>query len=87
MRFDLYVDFSMAIPKYSIPTSPRSQTLGKLQGLDGSLTLLAMDVVGSNEAPVKVERKRIVVSVCWILGFQSLVSWNTVLTIADYYYA
>ncbi|KAJ0436447.1 hypothetical protein HanHA300_Chr16g0590921 [Helianthus annuus] len=46
-----------------------------------------MDVVGSNEAPVKVERKRIVVSVCWILGFQSLVSWNTVLTIADYYYA
>ncbi|KAM0038365.1 hypothetical protein Hdeb2414_s0013g00413971 [Helianthus debilis subsp. tardiflorus] len=59
----------------------------QLQGLDGSLTLLAMDVVGSNEAPVKVERKRIVVSVCWILGFQSLGSWNTVLTIADYYYA
>lgn len=25
--------------------------------------------------------------VCWILGFGSLVSWNSLLSIGDYYYA
>ncbi|KAI7745813.1 hypothetical protein M8C21_027483 [Ambrosia artemisiifolia] len=50
--------------------------------------MAAMDVVdGSNETPVKVEGKRLAVLVCWILGFGSLVSWNSMLTIGDYYYA
>ncbi|KAJ0438618.1 putative equilibrative nucleoside transporter, MFS transporter superfamily [Helianthus annuus] len=49
--------------------------------------MAAMDVVGSNETPVKVEGKRLAILVCWILGFGSLVSWNSMLTIGDYYYA
>ncbi|MFS7939694.1 hypothetical protein Hanom_Chr05g00454901 [Helianthus anomalus] len=44
-----------------------------------------MDVIGYNETPVKVER--IAILVCWILGFQSLVSWNSMLNIGDYCYA
>ncbi|XP_076901288.1 equilibrative nucleotide transporter 3-like [Bidens hawaiensis] len=46
-----------------------------------------MDVTGSYETPVKVEGKGIAVIVCWILGFGSLVSWYSMLTIGDYYYA
>uniref|UniRef100_A0A803NZG0 Equilibrative nucleotide transporter 3-like n=2 Tax=Cannabis sativa TaxID=3483 RepID=A0A803NZG0_CANSA len=36
---------------------------------------------------VRHEGKNVAVLVCWILGLGSLVSWNSMLTIADYYYA
>ncbi|GLT45623.1 hypothetical protein SLA2020_194430 [Shorea laevis] len=36
--------------------------------------------------PTKLEGKLRAVVVCWILGFGSLVSWNSMLTIEDYYY-
>ncbi|KAK1424590.1 hypothetical protein QVD17_19923 [Tagetes erecta] len=54
---------------------------------DFSLYIVAMNVAGPNETPVKVEGKVIAIIVCWILGFGSLVSWNSMLTIGDYYYA
>ncbi|XP_035843052.1 equilibrative nucleotide transporter 3 isoform X5 [Helianthus annuus] len=42
--------------------------------------------VDPNETPVKLEGKGIAILVCWILGFGTLVSWNSMLTIGDYYY-
>ncbi|GMH15808.1 hypothetical protein Nepgr_017649 [Nepenthes gracilis] len=36
--------------------------------------------------PARVEGKWTAVFVCWILGFGSLVAWNSMLTISDYYY-
>ncbi|PWA94479.1 major facilitator superfamily protein [Artemisia annua] len=41
---------------------------------------------GTSEIPVKLEGNFIAMVVCWILGFGSLVSWNSMLTIGDYYY-
>ncbi|KAI3732065.1 hypothetical protein L1987_63262 [Smallanthus sonchifolius] len=46
----------------------------------------AMNVDYPNETPVKLEGKSVAVLVCWILGFGTLVSWNSMLTIGDYYY-
>ncbi|KAK1412319.1 hypothetical protein QVD17_33470 [Tagetes erecta] len=45
-----------------------------------------MNVVDTNETPVKLEGNVIGIVVCWILGFGTLVSWNSMLTIGDYYY-
>nr|XP_043624405.1 equilibrative nucleotide transporter 3-like [Erigeron canadensis] len=45
-----------------------------------------MNVAGPNEAPVRLEGKSVAIFVCWILGFGSLVAWNSMLTIGDYYY-
>ncbi|KAM0050006.1 putative equilibrative nucleoside transporter [Helianthus debilis subsp. tardiflorus] len=42
--------------------------------------------VDPNETPVKLEGKGIAILVCWILGFGTLVSWNSMLTVGDYYY-
>ncbi|GJX50921.1 equilibrative nucleotide transporter 3-like protein [Tanacetum coccineum] len=40
-----------------------------------------------DEIPMKLEGNCIAMAVCWILGFGSLVCWNSMLTIGDYYYA
>ncbi|KAH7545896.1 equilibrative nucleotide transporter 3 isoform X2 [Ziziphus jujuba] len=40
----------------------------------------------SGGLPVKLEGKYKALLVCWILGLGSLVSWNSMLTIGDYYY-
>nr|GEV27549.1 equilibrative nucleotide transporter 3-like [Tanacetum cinerariifolium] len=40
-----------------------------------------------DEVPMKLEGNCIAMAVCWILGFGSLVCWNSMLTIGDYYYA
>ncbi|KAG6751339.1 hypothetical protein POTOM_045872 [Populus tomentosa] len=36
-------------------------------------------------APAKLEGKHAAVLVCWLLGIGCLVSWNSMLTIEDYY--
>ncbi|CAN1165939.1 Equilibrative nucleotide transporter 3 [Linum perenne] len=41
---------------------------------------------GADELPAKLEGKNKALFVCWILGFGSLVSWNSMLTIGDYYF-
>ncbi|KAI3818755.1 hypothetical protein L1987_12572 [Smallanthus sonchifolius] len=62
------------------------------QNVKDSLFLLclcsmpAMNVADPNETPVKLEGKSVAIVVCWILGFGTLVSWNSMLTIGDYYY-
>ncbi|KAG4142406.1 hypothetical protein ERO13_D06G127500v2 [Gossypium hirsutum] len=43
------------------------------------------NVVGG-ESPSRLEGKLSAMIVCWILGFGSLISWNSMLTIGDYYY-
>ncbi|KAL8229628.1 hypothetical protein R6Q57_014528 [Mikania cordata] len=40
-----------------------------------------------DEPPHKLKGKEIAIAVCWILGLGSLVAWNSMLTIGDYYYA
>ncbi|KAK9065331.1 hypothetical protein SSX86_016714 [Deinandra increscens subsp. villosa] len=40
-----------------------------------------------DETPQKLEGKGLAIVVCWVLGFGSLVAWNSMLTIGDYYYA
>ncbi|CDO99651.1 unnamed protein product [Coffea canephora] len=44
---------------------------------------------GSSGSPTpgRLEGKRAAMVVCWFLGLGSLVSWNSMLTIGDYYYA
>ncbi|XP_027160847.1 equilibrative nucleotide transporter 3-like isoform X2 [Coffea eugenioides] len=48
-----------------------------------------MTEVGSSGSPTpgRLEGKRAAMVVCWFLGLGSLVSWNSMLTIGDYYYA
>ncbi|KAF3451582.1 hypothetical protein FNV43_RR07677 [Rhamnella rubrinervis] len=41
---------------------------------------------GAAVVAVKLEGKHKALLVCWILGLGSLVSWNSMLTIGDYYY-
>ncbi|XAR66376.1 hypothetical protein NMG60_11012589 [Bertholletia excelsa] len=41
---------------------------------------------GSSEAPTRLKGKYSAMIVCWFLGLGSLVSWNSMLTIGDYYY-
>ncbi|KAK8629424.1 hypothetical protein V6N13_078265 [Hibiscus sabdariffa] len=43
-------------------------------------------MVDGGDSPSRLEGKVSAVIVCWILGFGSLVSWNSMLTIGDYYY-
>ncbi|XP_057961222.1 equilibrative nucleotide transporter 3-like [Malania oleifera] len=45
-----------------------------------------MTVADGSGPSSKLEGKFIAMVVCWILGFGSLVSWNSMLTIGDYYY-
>nr|GLL24044.1 equilibrative nucleotide transporter 3-like [Ipomoea trifida] len=40
----------------------------------------------SSRNPTRLEGKPSAIIVCWILGLGSLVSWNSMLTIGDYYY-
>ncbi|PKI58532.1 hypothetical protein CRG98_021093, partial [Punica granatum] len=41
---------------------------------------------GDIAVPTRLEGKFKATVVCWILGFGSLVAWNSMLTIGDYYY-
>ncbi|KAJ4842743.1 hypothetical protein Tsubulata_027203, partial [Turnera subulata] len=47
---------------------------------------LAMTSANGTEAPTRLEGKYKALVVCWLLGLGSLVSWNSMLTIGDYYY-
>ncbi|XP_052180911.1 equilibrative nucleotide transporter 3-like [Diospyros lotus] len=40
----------------------------------------------ATEAPLRLDGKYGAIVVCWILGLGALVSWNSMLTIGDYYY-
>ncbi|KAL3345450.1 hypothetical protein AABB24_024418, partial [Solanum stoloniferum] len=40
-----------------------------------------------SSSPTRLEGKFMGIFVCWILGLGSLVSWNSLLSIGDYYYA
>ncbi|PPS08306.1 hypothetical protein GOBAR_AA12348 [Gossypium barbadense] len=44
-----------------------------------------MTVVDGGESPSRLEGKISGMIVCWILGFGSLIAWNSMLTIGDYY--
>ncbi|KAJ0637164.1 putative equilibrative nucleoside transporter [Helianthus annuus] len=50
------------------------------------MIMSAMNVADPDEPPQKLEGKGIAIVVCWILGLGSLVAWNSMLTIGDYYY-
>ncbi|WJZ96257.1 hypothetical protein VitviT2T_014959 [Vitis vinifera] len=45
-----------------------------------------MTIANGGAAPARLEGKSSAMLVCWILGLGSLVSWNSMLTIGDYYY-
>ncbi|KAA3477962.1 equilibrative nucleotide transporter 3-like [Gossypium australe] len=45
-----------------------------------------MTNVYGGESPSRLEGKLSAMIICWILGFGSLISWNSMLTIGDYYY-
>ncbi|XP_012434512.1 equilibrative nucleotide transporter 3 isoform X1 [Gossypium raimondii] len=45
-----------------------------------------MTIVDGGESPSRLEGKISAMIVCWILGFGSLIAWNSMLTIGDYYY-
>nr|POE62227.1 equilibrative nucleotide transporter 3 [Quercus suber] len=45
-----------------------------------------MAIVDKSEPQTRLEGKYKAVAVCWILGLGSLMSWNSMLTIGDYYY-
>ncbi|GMJ14649.1 EQUILIBRATIVE NUCLEOSIDE TRANSPORTER 3, FUDR RESISTANT 1 [Hibiscus trionum] len=45
-----------------------------------------MTIVEGGDSPSRLQGKVSAMIVCWILGFGSLVSWNSMLTIGDYYY-
>ncbi|RYQ82349.1 hypothetical protein Ahy_B10g100936 isoform B [Arachis hypogaea] len=47
----------------------------------------AMVTSDENEEPRRLEGKQKAMAVCFILGLGSLVSWNSMLTIGDYYYS
>nr|XP_027105134.1 equilibrative nucleotide transporter 3-like [Coffea arabica] len=44
------------------------------------------DMNGS-PTPARLEGKLTAIVVCWVLGLGTLVAWNTMLTVGDYYYA
>ncbi|XP_031286896.1 equilibrative nucleotide transporter 3-like [Pistacia vera] len=44
-----------------------------------------MTIAIETETPARLEGKYKAMAVCWILGLGSLVSWNSMLTIGDYY--
>ncbi|XP_021726200.1 equilibrative nucleotide transporter 3-like [Chenopodium quinoa] len=41
---------------------------------------------GNDGTPTRLEGKWSAVLVCWLLGMGTLLSWNTMLTVGDYYY-
>ncbi|XP_039016353.1 equilibrative nucleotide transporter 3-like [Hibiscus syriacus] len=45
-----------------------------------------MTIADGGDSPTRLEGKVSAIIVCWLLGFGSLVSWNSMLTIGDYYY-
>ncbi|XP_022716007.1 equilibrative nucleotide transporter 3-like isoform X1 [Durio zibethinus] len=45
-----------------------------------------MTIADGGELPARLEGKFCAMVVCWILGFGSLISWNSMLTIGDYFY-
>ncbi|KAL9236707.1 hypothetical protein vseg_011343 [Gypsophila vaccaria] len=45
-----------------------------------------MTTFAENETPPRLEGKGVAIFVCWLLGMGSLMSWNSMLTIGDYYY-
>ncbi|XP_050288956.1 equilibrative nucleotide transporter 3-like [Quercus robur] len=45
-----------------------------------------MTIVDKSEPQTRLQGKYKAVAVCWILGLGSLMSWNSMLTIGDYYY-
>ncbi|KAM7500856.1 hypothetical protein LguiA_025270 [Lonicera macranthoides] len=45
-----------------------------------------MTTADSSGTPVRLEGRYMAMVVCWFLGLGSLVSWNSMLTIGDYYY-
>ncbi|KAJ8434889.1 hypothetical protein Cgig2_003328 [Carnegiea gigantea] len=45
-----------------------------------------MALADQNDTPVRLQGKRSAMTVCWLLGMGSLLSWNSMLTIGDYYY-
>lgn len=48
---------------------------------------MANAISSRRPSPTRLEGKFMGIFVCWILGFGSLVSWNSLLSIGDYYYA
>ncbi|KAJ0430278.1 putative equilibrative nucleoside transporter [Helianthus annuus] len=46
----------------------------------------AMAVDDSNQTPIRLEGKYSAIIICWILGLGSLISWNSLTSIEDYYY-
>ncbi|XP_076916990.1 equilibrative nucleotide transporter 3-like [Bidens hawaiensis] len=46
----------------------------------------AVAVDDSSQTPTKLEGKYSAIIICWILGLGSLVSWNSLTSIEDYYY-
>ncbi|KAL2495132.1 Uncharacterized protein Fot_38889 [Forsythia ovata] len=62
---------------------PFSSTLGCFNR--GGATMTNLDSAGV-PSPSRLEGKYKAMVVCWFLGLGSLVSWNTMLTIGDYYY-
>ncbi|CAK9174800.1 unnamed protein product [Ilex paraguariensis] len=46
-----------------------------------------MTIADSSATPTRLEGKYSAMVVCWILGLGSLIAWNSILTIGDYYYA
>ncbi|XP_039070644.1 equilibrative nucleotide transporter 3-like isoform X2 [Hibiscus syriacus] len=45
-----------------------------------------MTLVDVGDSPSRLEGKVSATIICWILGFGSIVSWNSMVTIGDYYY-
>ncbi|CAL5347164.1 unnamed protein product [Camellia sinensis] len=45
-----------------------------------------MTIAETSGSPTRLQGKYGVMVVCWILGLGSLVSWNSMLTVGDYYY-
>uniref|UniRef100_A0A5B7AZM8 Putative equilibrative nucleotide transporter 3-like n=1 Tax=Davidia involucrata TaxID=16924 RepID=A0A5B7AZM8_DAVIN len=46
-----------------------------------------MTTVEASGAPIRLEGRFSAMVICWMLGLGSLVSWNSMLTIGDYFYA
>ncbi|XP_055804917.1 equilibrative nucleotide transporter 3-like isoform X1 [Solanum dulcamara] len=44
-------------------------------------------VSSESPSPTRLKGKFIGILVCWILGFGSLIAWNSLMSIGDYYYA
>ncbi|XP_065879902.1 equilibrative nucleotide transporter 3-like [Euphorbia lathyris] len=49
-------------------------------------SVAAMETYGGEGNPARLEGKTKAIIVCWFLGLGSLISWNSMLTIEDYYY-